>query len=826
MRHFLLTLIPLFLLGLGACSIDPNGNSLPPGPTPRPINTPTPPTAAQVEFHLTPPPGTPDDAHIDLVIVDEVTGIDLYSYSLPLTKSEEDTWSVSIQAPVGSLLRYKYVLREPDERTESSISGEAVRYRVAHVPGFVSIQDIVPIWTGEGYDGVSGRIIGQLLDQTSGNPLSELMVFVGGMSTFSDSEGRFRIDGLPPGLHTLTVVSHDGSFRTLSQEVRIAADRTTPVEMELSPAVAITVTFEVTVPSDTIPGTPLRMAGNVSTLGNRFSSLRGNFDLSIAQMPHLIMVDAENYLFVYQLYGGTDLRYKYTQGDGLWNAERDQDGNLVTRQIILPDEDITIEDTIATWHVGEQSSLAFHVFAPEHTSPLDDVSLQFHSGVWYEPIPMWKIGSNEWFYILNSPLNFIGEVEYRYCRNLQCGSADDIDTFGPEASGRPLVITGEQEELSDTVRDWQWYEEDVLSTTVTTDEITPRSDYVTGIQINKHFHPSITSYVSRASEDIQNLGANSIVFSPTWMMETQNPIPLFGFDPARAPFEHELKAWIDTSSLGKTQIAIRPALTAPSGNLNEWWISTERDRTWWTIWFEEYRSFILTYADIAERTGAHQLVLGGAEATPAYPGGYLPNGNPSGVPSWSEERWSDLIAEVRDRYSGRIGLELDAQTALEISLDFLEDVDDVFLFWSEPLASDENASVAEMYTEAESRLDELLLASDLSDFPIIIVVEYPSVVGGTQACPPAPDGSCRASESFSAGATVDPDLDVDLEGQFNAINALLLAAYSQEEITGFHTRGYDPAVALRDKSTSIHGKPAQDLIWYWYPRMLGRVDEP
>jgi hypothetical protein len=28
---------------------------------------------------------------------------------------------------------------------------------------------------------------------------------------------------------------------------------------------------------------------------------------------------------------------------------------------------------------------------------------------------------------------------------------------------------------------------------------------------------------------------------------------------------------------------------------------------------------------------------------------------------------------------------------------------------------------------------------------------------------------------------------------------------------------------LQDKSASVHSKPAADILWYWYPRMLGLV---
>jgi hypothetical protein len=51
---------------------------------------------------------------------------------------------------------------------------------------------------------------------------------------------------------------------------------------------------------------------------------------------------------------------------------------------------------------------------------------------------------------------------------------------------------------------------------------------------------------------------------------------------------------------------------------------------------------------------------------------------------------------------------------------------------------------------------------------------------------------------------------------FNAINA-------RSWVSGFVSRGYYVPAALQDKSASIHGKPASDLLWYWFPRLLGNI---
>ena len=57
--------------------------------------------------------------------------------------------------------------------------------------------------------------------------------------------------------------------------------------------------------------------------------------------------------------------------------------------------------------------------------------------------------------------------------------------------------------------------------------------------------------------------------------------------------------------------------------------------------------------------------------------------------------------------------------------------------------------------------------------------------------------------------------------QADVYQAMLNAVNSRTWIGGFVSRGYYPPVALQDASASIHGKPASDELWYWYPRLLG-----
>ena len=84
-------------------------------------------------------------------------------------------------------------------------------------------------------------------------------------------------------------------------------------------------------------------------------------------------------------------------------------------------------------------------------------------------------------------------------------------------------------------------------------------------------------------------------------------------------------------------------------------------------------------------------------------------------------------------------------------------------------------------------------------------------------------GACADFSSLSQPYTDNPSISLNLQTQADIYEAMLTAVNARPWISGFVSRGYFMPVALQDKSTSIHSKPAADILWYWYPRMLGVV---
>lgn len=823
LRLAAILLLTLSVLTSG-CSLLPRIGLGPPQPTPPfaeadPTLMPT----TEVTITVLPPENNPQNAELGIMILDEVTGLPYNSRTIPMEPLDDGRWTLSITPPAGTILRYRYLRLSPSSSEEITADGSPVRYRVAYLPGPTEVSDVISAWADNPYQGPTGRIVGRLVEADTGLPLTEIAVYVAGESTFSDGLGEFCFDRILPGLHNLTITSIDSRYQTAQQGAIVAAGSTTPAEMSLFAAPKVQVTFEVTLPNDTPQDLPVRLAGNLRQLGNIFRDLGNGISTTGTRMPELTRVDATHHILITQLYSGSDVQYKYTLGDGLWNAERDHNGYFRIRQLIVPDHDIVISDSVTSWHGGINDRVTFHVTTPQDTPMNETIGIQFNPFLWFNSLPMVRIGDYEWAFTLLSPLDFSDSIGYRYCRNLACGSADDIKTAGPQSAGRQFNPNSANQDLQDSIDAWQWWEPETASPHIVAPSITPRPDFEAGVELLPFYSPDWLGQIPTSIDDIANLGANSLILDPTWMLQRSNPTPVIAFDPAHAPFSDELKALILNSSQHQLRVSLHPSLIAQNGTVDQWWQSASRDAGWWKAWFDGYRSFILTYAHIAADTNATKLIIGGPEIAPALPGGVLADGSPSQVPPEADSKWASLISEIRSIYGGHLAIELEFGAALQTPPSFTNAFDEVHLYWHAPLDKEANLTVSAMQHAAHCLLeDEILSSPPLAGKPIVLSVEYLSIDGSASACIPAEDGGCMPPTAFDLGADVNGSPNLDLAQQSDAINAVLLEAYARPEITGFYVRRYNPLLPLRDKSASINGKSAKEVLRYWYPLLTGR----
>lgn len=356
-----------------------------------------------------------------LDILDEITGLALNPVRYTMNQDDNTHFSIHLLATKGSLLKYRYLKGGELPLVEHNALGQQVRYRSYYIDGPAEIKDIVAAWQDVPFQGPKGRLAGQVLDEQTGTPLGDMVVLAGGYQTITLSDGTFEINHLPIGTHIVTVFSKNGEYQPFQQGASIAEDSLTPSTIRMKKLNLVNVRFNLTMPEDFKPTLPIRMVGNVTSLGNAFDDLRGGVNVWASKAPIMQESGQDGKFFLsLRLPTGLDLRYKYTLGDGFWNAELDSSGRFRVRQLIVPDHDIVVEDTITSWQSPGTSAITFTLLVPESVSNSDTISIQFNPFGWMEPIPMIHLGDNRWAYTLYSPLNLIQQTSYRYCYNNRC----------------------------------------------------------------------------------------------------------------------------------------------------------------------------------------------------------------------------------------------------------------------------------------------------------------------------------------------------------------------------------------------------------------------
>jgi hypothetical protein len=790
----------------------PAASSPPPTPGPR----------ATVKFTAQLPEPLAAGEILAISVLDEVTGLALNEINYQMTQVDSITYSATFPIPDQAVVKYRYVRRGGANIAEDTNADQGIRYRLLYVNGNTEVVDSVSSWSDKPVNTVSGSISGTVLNADTGAPLAEIMVTAGGAQALTDSAGRFALTGLRGGAHSLVAYALDGMYQTFQQGAQVEGNRGTPVEIRMKPAQRVNINFIISVPADTQAGVPLRIAGNLLQFGNTFADQHGGLSTVADRMPVMTQMADGRYSATLFLPAGAHLSYKYTLGDGFWNSEFNTAGQYVIRNIIIPNQDTTIENVVQSWQAGPNAPILFEVTVPQDTPISDLIYIQFNSFAWSEPIPMWKTGENRWAYKLYGPLNILGAFTYRYCRNAQCGIADDAASAGENAHGRNITPAITAQNIKDTVRQWALTQPQ-SATLVQTDIPARGTGFVAGVEFQPFYDPTMHVFTPGALQNIHALGSNWVFLDPTWTYATTNPV-LFSQQPGRDPFIKDTTEAVASARALNMNVALFPQPRFPN-SASEFWRSAPRDSAWWDNWFNHYRAFAVHFADMATRSDAQAVVLGGDWIAPALPDGRLADGNPSGVPADAEARWRTIVAEVRQHYAGRVIFALPyTNTDITPPVNLLRDTDVIYLLWFARLDDSATPNRAEMLLEAGRLLDENVFpVQSQTSKPIIIGLSYPSSTSSATGCIPNPGGGCL---EWSALNHPNPDVttvSLDLQQQFDIYDAMLNAINGRSWVSGLVSRGYFPPVALQDKSASVHGKPAADLLWYWFPRLLGNV---
>ena len=780
----------------------------------------------EVTFYVQIPLNTPEGEIIYLSTLDEVTGLGVNATAHPLEPALGEVnidqgliYKTTLTVPQHSILKYRYTRQNQYAVIEHTQADEQVRYRLAQADNPLEIRDVVSKWSDTDYYWPEpGRISGIIRDTASGEPVPGMLVTGGGVQAFTTASGSFMLPGLPPGIHNLVVFAPDGSYQEIQQGAEVASQANTEANLSISPRDFVDVTFLVSVPIGT-PENSIRLVGNLYQLGNTFGNLPGGMNTIPARMPRLTAAGENRYGIILSLPVGAEIQYKYTLGDGFWNAEHNEDGSFQLRRFIVPDQPVQYSDEVLTWKSGTKNSITFDLWTPDHTPVGEEIYIQFNPYGWTTPLPMTEVAPNHWVFILFSPFDIISDLSYRYCREGECGIADDVSTIGDVAAGREVVPSAEPQYIADSVEDWAWLESNLPSEAIPLPTITSRGEnFITGIEFMPGSKAGDAVQMSSAIPEVAGTNSGWVIFTPTWTHTHQNP-PVIEPDPNQDPLWFDLSNMSGIAYSAGLKVAVHPQPHFPESP-EIWWQSAPLDFSWWNSWFDQYHAFAVHFAETAQNQGADMLILGGDWLIPALPGGKLANGDPSGVPADSELRWVEIMNDVNAQFSGTISWSMSLPTSNHLP-DYLEHVDQIHLNWHPSLIVSPSSSLEELINLSNSSLDGEVrnFWTDWlkpGDKLLVLRIAYPSVSEWDSDCVPAEDNTCTPFSTFTSPAPAVMDLEMGLSEQALAYQAYLSAAVKKNWVSGIISQGYYAPAILHDMSISIHGKPAQEILTKWF----------
>jgi len=468
---------------------------------------------AEVLFKVRTAAEVPADSKMMLEILDDVTGVYFNSSRFEMMRDVDSVYSIRVPLKVSTEVKYRYVLENSDtSEYEHNAEHQQVRFRILRINGPQIIEDIIAGWPMKEYEGPVGQITGQVIDQANNAPIPNLLITAGGSQVLSTSDGSFYLNNLVPGVHNLVIYSMDGAYVSFQQGALIAEDASTPVQILLEKRPTTLVSFEVVVPSGTDDEMPLRFVSNMLNLGNSYSDLSSGSSGAATNYPVMTRVSQNRYKLDLELPIGAHLRYKFSFGDGFWNAELSDSGKLVTRDLLIT-ENASIKNRVSSFSSPDRGSIKVSVKVPENTPPQEVVFLQLKPFGWMEPIPMVSKGSGIWDYTLYSPLHFVENVTYRFCRNGECEVAANVQTV--EEIFTPLSTP---QEITSVVISWQGLSEEIIDTSklLVHESLNPRSNFLAGVEMTPGYTAGWRATIDDGLVFASKIGGDYVVLTPTW----------------------------------------------------------------------------------------------------------------------------------------------------------------------------------------------------------------------------------------------------------------------------------------------------------------------
>jgi len=708
-----------------------------------------------------------------------------------MTRTATHTWQVKLEAPVGSVLRYRYS-REGnwDKEEEYAYQGSiGFSYRELVVVGSMKVEESIAKWEDLPLPPDStGDLHGKVTD-SAGKPVSGLIVSAGPYRTTTGADGSYRIYGVPAGSCPVSVRAPNGEYHSQLAQITIAPNGTTARDFTVTPAKMVKITFEVVVPHDHPEGAIPRILGDTYHLG--MYPYFGGTAIDTSRVIDMKPDPEEERLWTYTttIGEGTYVKYYYTLGDHSINRERGRNGEYLLRGLLVKEE-TTTEDEVWSWRAGYQVPLKLMV-----QSPTED-TVYFTTDGWggYEPIRMWHDGGNEWTYVYYVEP---GKVSYRYLRNgdPEIG-VEKLDPDTPETYRQVNVSSGGKTQ-NDTITRWRHQLRESLPASISLHE-TPAVErrisgkpFQSGIELIDYWRSSWLPLVEPTVKRISDHNASWVQLpSLSGIVSADPPIVEMGWNSFT---EEELVYLIRTIHDRGLKVALR-AYPYP---IELPFTGFERHNTneWYDAFYAEVRAIYLYHAKIAAQEGVEMLILAN------FP--WQDADNPVSA-AYLNQKWKDIIAEVRTVYAGLITVDTYIGRP---EFDWYGGLDYIGDIWWEKIADTPSAS----YSSMKSRAQEIL---ETKYQPIYQRFNKPIVF--TEVAYYSADGS--ATQQFGVYSSEISDflpetvsVTSDWQEQADAYEAVLQAIAEKPWVQGTYSFGY----SFMDhdcKGYSIRAKTAEEVL--------------
>ena len=290
----------------------------------------------------------------------------------------------------GAIIRYSYDRHDGTNCCDSDVTREALgeRFRMQYrfllaEDGLQRVNDAIGTWNDLREPHIEGKITGRVTDRITGAPIFDADVSISGIHVGTRVDGSYKIEGLPPGEHTVIAHSDTGDFLPAQSVVVIIGNHSEIKDLTVSPTKLVPVTFEVVLPDSTPENAWVKIGGNISSLGARIAHPSRPLSPDNYFLP-LLEREGNTAFDEFMLPEGAVIEYFYTIGPIGVTNERGAQGATIVRSFIVGEYGDHRSDKVRFWNNEGWSLVTLTLIPPVNTPEDAKIALNMGPSSWME----------------------------------------------------------------------------------------------------------------------------------------------------------------------------------------------------------------------------------------------------------------------------------------------------------------------------------------------------------------------------------------------------------------------------------------------------------